>query len=534
MFVAVAVVLCVVVVKKSKPAPERVAARFKIVVPAADDEGGVAVPARNGDFDDFGETSFIALENDETLLGVVTNDFDGDGYEDQVNIVKTSSSPYLVLIVGLYNPRSGLYERSATLATNITQFKTFACAGIDVTGNHKNMLVYQGAAESGHSVLRIFNGARSEDGKFVLELIGDFDSDGSVFIQQIERNEAYELSQAKGTSFPVWVYSSAQDAQDGSSAQDQVQTMYDWNESQGKYIKVRSMKIAQSRIAAEELARIQDGTVATFAKFLDGLWYKTENSGEGIRYIFFDYTNSEVIFQYQDSEEVYSWLESNVRGGSIYFSSVNKSIANLQRRFDIAPVSLDEIRMRVQDDVRMIIGESNLWDGNYKKMSPKSAAASSSFKTMSPSALCVSVLVKGPAWQTSDGSCFVFKDNAFSAEDSEERPLSQGRFAVNTISSADVIQFKTDSGHAVLNGWYLPAFASITKTVQDRRGNPVTQTEDDRDTLILQSVAVSPDGFFRTEDESIVLRKTELKIKESPEDLQADQPSPELQMSIER
>ena len=197
--------------------------RAKIVKPVVETEATEEENLEN-EYEDYEQTSFIELANDETLLNVVTMDIDDDGYDDQINIVKTSRSPFLALIVGLYNPSTSSYVRAAWIATTVSQIRTFACTALDVIGNHKNSLVYQGITDEGHSVLCIFNGSRTKKGDFVLTKIGDFESDGTVFIQQTERNEAYELSQTKASSFPVWVYAS--DSAEDSARLDQIQTMY--------------------------------------------------------------------------------------------------------------------------------------------------------------------------------------------------------------------------------------------------------------------------------------------------------------------
>ena len=501
-FVVIAALLALFFIGRNLFVKEDAVARSRVITPLVEN-GDENIEKKEDEYEDYTPTSFIELANDETLLNIVTMDIDGDGFDDQINIVKTSKGPYLVLIVGLYNPPTTSYIRAAWLATNITQLRTFACTGIDVIGNHKKSLVYQGVTDSGRSVLRIFNGNRPRGGQFKLVMIGDFEADGTIFIQQSERNEAYELSQTKAASFPVWVYAS--DSAENSNRLDQIQTMYDWNEEEGKYTQVRQVRVTGSRIAAKELAKIQDGTVASFAKFLDGLWYKTDSTGNSMRYIFFDYLNHEIIFQYEDSEEVYSWLNSNLRRNGMYFSSVNKSIENLQRRFDISLVSIDEIRIRIQDDVRMIIGESTLWDGNYKKLVTKNAFTAGKSKSKA----CVDALIKGPAWESSDGAYFVFKDNDYFVEG--ENFSDNGRFMLNEISNSTLLQFRSSTGVKYFSGYYSAEYAKITRKETDRRGRVKETVIDDTDTILLQSVIVSPDGFFATETQPLALHKTALR-----------------------
>ena len=74
--------------------------------------------------------------------------------------------------------------------------------GLDVTGEHKNALVYQGLADDGNYVMKIYL-CVEEHGLNVLRNIGDFSCDGTVFIQQTERSESYALALSKGESFSV-------------------------------------------------------------------------------------------------------------------------------------------------------------------------------------------------------------------------------------------------------------------------------------------------------------------------------------------
>ncbi len=479
--------------------------RARVVTPVVDSQKTQGENDGN-EYEDSVQKSFIELANDETLLSVVTMDIDGDGFDDQINIVKTSKSPFISLIVGLYNPSTSSYLRAVLITTNVSQTRTFACTSLDVIGNHKNSLVYQGIMDNGNSVLCIFNGSRNKKNEFVLTKIADFESDGTIFIQQFERNEAYELSRTRAASFPVWVYSS--DSSEDSTSLDQIQTLYDWNENEGKYVSVRQIKVTGSKIAARELERIQDGTVATFAEFLDGLWYKTDMTGSVMRYIFFNYQNQEIIFHYEDSEEVYSWLNSNLRRNGIYFSSVNKSIENLQRRFDISLVNVDEIRVRIQDDVRMIIGENTLWDGNYKKLSEKSVDKVLGSVTLQGEN-AIKRLVEGQAWLSGDLSYIVFTKDGYSVDG--EKIKDKGRFLVNKISSSNVLQFKSETSSKYFNGYYSISFAKITKTQTLRNGKLNEILVDDTDTLILQPVVVNPSGFFPTETQPIILKKTQVR-----------------------
>ena len=227
--------------------------------------------------------SLVPLNSDETLLGTLSIDFDGDGYDDQINTIKKMTSPYIQILVGLYNPYKGQYERSAIIDTEIIQTRTFSYTCMDFVGNHKNILMYSGFLENNDSVMKFFL-PEKRDTALVLNVVGDFRSDGTIFVQQMERHESYESQKANGVSFPVWVYRS--DSSAGSNSLDQIQTRYTWDVASGKYVKDVETRVQESKTNSTELNKILDGTLASFQNHLEGLWYFT-NSNDA-QFMFFN------------------------------------------------------------------------------------------------------------------------------------------------------------------------------------------------------------------------------------------------------
>ncbi len=428
--------------------------------------------------------SLVPLEDDEILLDVLSLDFDGDGCDDQVNSVKTLSSPYISLIVGLYNPSLNVYERKSVIKTNVSSVQTFSCTGIDLTGDHRNALVYQGFSDGGESVFQAYF-INNRNGSFSLSKIADFSADGTIFIQQQERFDAYERANAKGASFPIWVYRT-----DGAT-QDQLQIKYSWNENDGVYKEDGITHVAGSRIAAKELAKIQDGTVATFANFLNGLWAMNDVASSENRYLFFDYNEREVIFFKDDVEEVYKWAHSNVRRNGMYLSTVNQEIENLQRKVDISLKSKDEISVRIQDDVRMLIGESPLWDGSYKKLSQNMMAGNDrKMKNSAGKSSPIVVLEKQRNWKISDGTEVSFSSGSFSLRNSSI--LDNGSYAGLNIDGKNFIQFRSYN-----NPKYFMNLYKIDLVEKDGEN-----------TVIIEAYKSESSGVYSLEQRPVVLTKS--------------------------
>ncbi|MCI5696461.1 MAG: pallilysin-related adhesin [Spirochaetia bacterium] len=444
-------------------------------------------------------TSFLTLKSDETLLSSMGIDLNGDNLDDEILITKKLSSPNLIIVIGIYNMASKMYVRVAEIQTEVSQFRSFSYNGVDVTGEHRTALVYQGFTDNGNSVLQMYfcNGGAEN---FSLQKIGDFKSDGTIFIEQYNRTDTYESSYSAGKSFPVWVYSS--DTSAGASALSQVQTEYDWDPNARKYVQVREIKVTGRNLAAKELAKIQDGTVKTFANYLDGLWYQTANEDRKMRYIYFDYASSEVIFLEDDSQEVYTWLTSTLYKNGIYLSTANISIENLGRRFAVTLTDIDQVRIRAYDDVRMHIGADNLWDGQYKKLTnPKNFSVQE--KDTAPIQEIATALENTSMWYTSDGANFAFKGDTYAI--STENFNETGVIALAMIDGKSVVQFNPKENMNYLGESYIINFKEIPTTVKLRNGKTKTVYEKDKKTLILQPAVLMAAAVNETSGKVLVL-----------------------------
>lgn len=456
------------------------------------------------------QTSFVPLLPTETLMSTYSVDFDGDTYDDQIVAVRRAGSAFLFLIVGLYNPELNTYERSAEIATEISRIRTFSYTGLDMTGDHRIALVYQGVKADGDFMMRMYLCSR-KDGKVELLNIGDFSSDGTIFIQQTERSEAYELSQAKSASFPVWVYSSDRtEEQDASTAAvSQIQTEYVWNAGQRKYVFSRQLRITGSRMAARELARIQNGSVETFSQFLDGFWYKVANSGALPGYIYFNYDEKEVIFLSDDTESVYSWVDSSLRRSGIYLTTVNSIISSMKRRFGIMLTGVNEISVHVHDDVGMVITEGNRWDGVYRKMSFRSTFGEERRENAADAFL--EALADGLPWTDGQGNVYVFSENGYTIADGSGAVLEAGMYVMDSIGGKPVVQFRSAEPAGLLQDAYAMQFepAEAASSSQSRKDPPRTGAAVNKDAVILSPVRISPDRYYAAKGQPVALRRME-------------------------
>lgn len=457
-------------------------------VSLTDGESEVISEDYNSLFSQESLVSLIPLNGDETLLGVITQDFDDDDYEDQINIIKNVSGPYISILIGLYNPAMGQYERSGIISTEITQIRTFQYTSLDLTGEHKNAFVYQGFKDDGNSVLKAFFIER-KDGTMKLNCIADFEGDDSVFIQKIERVDAYERTLANGSPYPIWVYTSDTE---GSSGQDQLQIMYNWNSSTKRYEEIRRTKESSVKLSAKELSKLNNGSEETYAAFLEGMWLVSDSKSAEKNNLFFNFKDREIIFLNADTAEVYIWESTHIRRNGVNISATNQDIANLKRHIDITVRALDQINVRLQDDLNMRISESTTWDGLYRKMTNNTYAGDSS-KLTQDEVLSgyITDLESAARWSVSDGSKITFTNGNY-VNEGVDGDLDTGIYTIMILSGKTFLQFRSDDVNSSVTGAYLLSY---------------TEGENAQRNIILQHYILTPDSSVPSESRPLILTR---------------------------
>lgn len=490
------------VVNKYLTSRETSVTRAKVITPknadsAKDSENLENIESQIEKFD-----TLITLKPTETLISSISVDLNADNYDDEVAVIRKPSEKNFIIVPAIYNPETIEYERLKEVPTKTSSTKIFSLNGIDVTGDHQNALIYQGVNDNENMIMQIFL-CENIEGELELVNIGDFESDGTIFIQQTERSDAYQLSLQKGESFSVWVYKTdvVENAKqkDNSNGLNQIQQEYKWNAFNKRYELDRELKVAASRLEAAELSKVQDGTVESFADFLDGLWYKTSNTGTSLRYFFFDYKNNEIIQVLGDVQEIYNWEVSRLRHNGIYISTVNSSIANLHRKIDIGLLGVDQIRITTWDDVNLVIKQDDMWNGTYKRLPVTSAyedqveVEKSIFQTEMEKQTCV--------WAAENAELVIsFKDSVYllRANDEEE----SGIYSFVQAGTHNIIQFRSNKDVSVLQDAYELSFGTKTE-VKNKKEKIVT----DYDSLTMTPVNFTPLDCFSADGNILTLTR---------------------------
>jgi phosphoribosylformylglycinamidine (FGAM) synthase PurS component len=196
--------------------------------------------------------------------------------------------------------------------------------------------------------------------------IAEFAIEGSIIIQETARSLAYQQGITTGASFAVVVNGHDNDS---NNMLDQIQTTYIYNPFIEEYEESKVTRIPGSQIEQRRLRELLSGAPGVFENFISDLWYYVSPQGtlDSRQYLYFNPSGKEVIFFGDETQQVFVWQRSTPTRYGLYITTQNISISTLRRFIDIELESLDSIRLRVFEDVKLKITVSASWDGSYRR-----------------------------------------------------------------------------------------------------------------------------------------------------------------------
>ncbi|MDR2659676.1 MAG: pallilysin-related adhesin [Spirochaetaceae bacterium] len=310
----------------------------------------------------------INLEDGELVIAALSEDFDKDGSEEQViayrNLLEENNPVYITYID--YAEDTKQYRRLWSAATAVTRPGTASLFTQDLIGDRSVCVILSGMNANGEHTMTIFKVNPGQDGKTSLNKIADIKIDGTISIIEKERTQAYQLGLTNGASFDIKGRSRNVLS---SNEFDQIEVTYSYNPGLERYTQSNVARISGAQIEAARFRSLLNGGKAEFEQFIQGLWYLVapDMSINNSQYIYFDTAGHEIIFYDKNTQQVYTWISSTSTRYGLYISSQNISVATLRRVMDIELESIDVIRVKVFEDVRMKIGLNAPWDGSYRK-----------------------------------------------------------------------------------------------------------------------------------------------------------------------
>jgi hypothetical protein len=331
----------------------------------------------------------IALKEGESIVAVLTQDLDGDMVDEQILAHRRAlepDSPVSISYIGFDNALGG-YRLIWSAPTVVSRPGTASVYTQDLIGDRSICILVSGMDNNGDQTLTVFRMGGAESPRGAESLRGDsapqepafskiaeLRIDGSIQVQEAERSQAYHTGLSGGQSFPIVAY-----GRDLNSANilDQVERLYTYNETRGIYEQTRTTRIPGSQIEQRRARELLNGGREKFEEFVTGLWYYVSPQGtvDNRQYIYFDPSGGEIIFYGEEIQQVFHWQNSSATRHGLYIASQNISVTTLRRFLDIELESMDSIRVKVFEDIRLKIYVTAPWDGSYRRAETTETAA---------------------------------------------------------------------------------------------------------------------------------------------------------------
>jgi hypothetical protein len=416
--------------------PKEEVRQTKVVIPQA--TGGRANPAelRNGqNGEEIGAR--IELNAGESIISVLTRDFDGDSRDEQVIAFRNLQEIDTPIFITYVDFVDGQDKRLWTAPSAATRPGTLMLYSEDLIGDGGICILAAGMNGSGEQTLTVFRkngypeaaGARSPmESRSMIEpfsKIAEFIIEGSIAVQ--EQN----YIQGGGRSLSIATYGRDYES---SNLLDQIELTYIFNQANGLYEQARVVKIPGSQIEQRRVRELLTGAPEHFETFIDGLWYM-DSAGED-QYVYFNIANREMIFYNNDSEEVFSWQDSNPTRYGLHIIGRNNSLTKLRRTVNVELESLESIRLRVFQDVYLRSGPGTIWDGSYRRVKSLETAQKTQLTPPHPAG----------AYAGPEGRVSFFSDGSYELVSGfgQDENIERGKYVFFTMGDNELLEMRPE------------------------------------------------------------------------------------------
>ncbi|MDR2717987.1 MAG: pallilysin-related adhesin [Treponema sp.] len=365
---------------EQKPQEQR---RTRIIVPSTADYADTDSPLSEYAIQEDGYSLKAPLDDGEFAITELTIDFDNDSIEEQIVVYRSltdTENPVSLTLID-YDERSRTYRRLWNIPVAATMPGTVSLYTQDLLGDRSFCVIITGMNMQGEHTMTVFRENQQGDKNQPFIIIAGIQG-GSITVQETERPPAYQQGIARGQPFVITTYGRDSESD---NMMDRIEISYAFNPLKKIYEQSAITRVPGSQIEQRRLREILTGEPKIFEDFIYDLWYYISPEGtiDKSQYLYFDPVKREIIFFGDDIQQVFAWQNSNATRYGIYVSSQNISVTTLRRFLDIEMESLDSIRMRVFEDVKLKINLNASWDGLYRRAGDATRAPSQE-KTVRP------------------------------------------------------------------------------------------------------------------------------------------------------
>ena len=341
--------------------------RTRIVMPREAGSFSDSGPAEQSGWDEHLSTK-VAMEDGEIVISVLVRESEEGLAEEQIAAYRYSSGGAREVFITLisYDEKSRKYRRMWNAPTAAARPETISLFTQDLLGDRNNCIIVTGMNSRNEHTMTVFRRGYAQREDQAYKKIAELQIDGSIVIQETGRSLAYQQGITTGQSFNIAAY-----GQDRSSNNilDQIETIYTYNALSEQYERSNVSRIPGSQVEQRRLRELLSGAPGVFENFINDLWYYVSPQGtiDSRQYLYFNPSGREIIFFGDEAQQIFLWQNSTPTRYGLYIRSQNISISTLLRFIDIELESLDSIRLRVIEDVRLKITVSTSWDGSYRR-----------------------------------------------------------------------------------------------------------------------------------------------------------------------
>ena len=371
--------------------------------------------------------SGITLLSDEVLVEDIQADLNGDNKEDKIIAAKKLSDQFIYLFIFLQDSEAQTFTRAVEIKTEATHAKTLSVYTLMVQEYTYPVIVYNGMNADSMQVFGMYRLGIDEDKIISIYSLADIQADGQIILKNEQDNSI--------SDYTISAYYSDKDAP---NTLNQIEKQYTWNAKKEFFVQTKETKIPGKKIESQFLKKFQTGNAHSFQEFLDGLWYQPSAKRDQNRSIFFNRSENEIIFSVNNIQELFTIDSITPRRFGIYFSTKNASISSIHRRISIELLGIDEVHIRVIDDIaRLKIGVASNWDGSYRKISNTVREVQSSITFDNIKKI---LTADEKIWTSAEGYSLYFSDNSYRfLQDTAE---NSGWYTILQIKGNTVLQLK--------------------------------------------------------------------------------------------
>ena len=371
--------------------------------------------------------SGITLLSDEVLVEDIQADLNGDNKEDKIIAAKKLSDQFIYLFIFLQDSEAQTFTRAVEIKTEATHAKTLSVYTLMVQEYTYPVIVYNGMNADSMQVFGMYRLGIDEDKIISIYSLADIQADGQIILKNEQDNSI--------SDYTISAYYSDKDAP---NTLNQIEKQYTWNAKKEFFVQTKETKIPGKKIESQFLQKFQTGDSNSFQEFLDGLWYQPSAKRDQNRSIFFNRSENEIIFSVNNIQELFTIDSITPRRFGIYYSTKNASISSIHRRISIELLGIDEVHIRVIDDIaRLKIGVASNWDGSYRKISNTVREVQSSITFDNIKKI---LTADEKIWTSAEGYSLYFSDNSYRfLQDTAE---NSGWYTILQIKGNTVLQLK--------------------------------------------------------------------------------------------